>query len=84
MAEVRAEKIALMELKKAEAYVAEVRTEADNQASIIRHNANTRLQVAKDRCSALIKEAEAEAKMSNNMEGMRRHEEKIGAAEVLV
>jgi hypothetical protein len=39
--------------------------------------------VAKDRCSALIKEAEAEAKMSNNMEGMRRHDEKVGAAEVL-
>ena len=40
--------------------------------------------MARDRCSALVLEAEAEAKMSNKMEGLRRHDEKMGAANVLI
>jgi hypothetical protein len=33
--------------------------------------------VAKDRTTALIKESDAEVKQGNNMEGMRRHKEKM-------
>ena len=33
--------------------------------------------MAKDRTTALIKESDAEVKQGNNMEGMRRHKEKM-------
>jgi hypothetical protein len=46
-------------------------------------NAHTRLEVAKTRSAALIKEANAEGANSSKMEGMRRHEEKMEAAKVL-
>ena len=50
---------------------------ADNEAAVIRSEATARLAVAKDRTSALIKESDAEVKQANNMEGMRRHKEKM-------
>lgn len=84
MAKIKSETIALVALKKAEAYKAEHMAFADNEEAIIRSNAETRLESAKNRCQALITESEAESKNSNKMEGIRRHEEKIGAAEALL
>ena len=49
----------------------------------MRSSADARLQVAKDRSAALIKEGAAEAKNSGSMEGMRRHKEKCASADVL-
>ena len=84
LAKLRAETKALVEVKQAEAYKAEAEAEADNEAAIIRDNAQTRLDTARARCAALIKEADAETRNANNMEGIRRHAEKIGAAEALL
>ena len=44
---------------------------------MIKSEAEARLDVAKNRSSALIKEADSELNNSNNMEGMRRHTEKM-------
>ena len=44
---------------------------------MIRTEAEARLEVAKNRSLALIKESDSELNNSNNMEGMRRHTEKL-------
>jgi hypothetical protein len=49
----------------------------DEEVVIIKTEADARLEVAKNRSAALIKEADAELNNSNNMEGMRRHTEKM-------
>ena len=43
----------------------------------MRSNAAARLEVAKNKSSALIKEANSETANSSKMEGMRRHTEKM-------
>jgi len=70
-------------MKEAEAYKEKCHIQADIEAQIIRENANTRLEVAKNKSQALIKEAQAEEKASAPMEGMRRHTEKMKLAEGL-
>jgi hypothetical protein len=50
---------------------------ADTEVAVIRSQAQTRLEVAQKRSKALIKEADSELNNSNNMEGMRRHVEKL-------
>jgi len=57
--------------------------EADNYAVIIRENAEARLKTAQFKSQALIKEASAEEKMAEKLEGMRRHEEKMKLATAL-
>lgn len=51
--------------------------EADNQAAILRIEAEARLSVAKDKSQALMKESAAESAQANAMEGTRRHDEKL-------
>ena len=46
----------------------------------MRSNAAARLEVAKNKSSALIKEANSESSNSAKMEGMRRHTEKMRLA----
>jgi hypothetical protein len=54
--------------------------EADIQSQIITENADARLEVAKNKSQALMKEAAAEGNASAAMEGMRRHKEKMKLA----
>jgi hypothetical protein len=73
----RANANALTIEKKAIAHDESQRISADNEAEIIRAEAEARLDVAKNRTTALIKESNAETNQANNMEGMRRHTEKM-------
>lgn len=63
--------------KESEAYKLEQETIADTAVAVLKSQAQTRLDVAKDTSQALIKEADAESANSNSMEGMRRHTEKM-------
>ena len=83
LAEARSEAFKTKVMKEAEAYKEKCHIQADIEAQIIRENANTRLEVAKNKSQALIKEAQAEEKASAPMEGMRRHTEKMKLAEGL-
>ena len=80
MAKSRAQANATKVLQEAEAYKLKQHTIADNEASIMRSNAQTRLDVAKNKSQALIKESKAESQNSNNMEPMRIHTEKMKLA----
>jgi len=73
----RAKADSIKVLQEAEAYCVKQHAIADNKAQILRSNAATRLEVAKNKSSALIKEANAETNNSSKMEGMRRHKEKM-------
>lgn len=77
MAELRANAFKTKVLMEAEAYKAKCMIEADSKALIIRENAIARLDVAKNKSEALIKEATAEEKAQSSMEGLRRHREKM-------
>ena len=57
--------------------------ESENKAKIIRENAEARLEVAKKKSEALIQEANAEEKAQTNMDGMRRHTEKMKLSSAL-
>jgi hypothetical protein len=70
-------------LMEAEAYKVKCMIEADQKAAIIKENAQSRLEVAKDKSQALIKEAVAEEKAQSSMEGIRRHNEKMALADSL-
>jgi len=70
-------------LKEAEAYKVKCFIEAENKAKIIRSNAEARLEVAKNKSEALIKEATAEEKGAASMENIRRHTEKMKLSESL-
>lgn len=83
LAELRANTFKTKVLMEAEAYKIKCMIEADNKATIIRENAQARLQVAKNKSEALIKEASAEEKAQTSLEGMRRHTEKMTLAESL-
>ena len=80
---VRAEAQATKVLKEAEAYKIKQETLADTSVAIIKSEAEARLEVAQSKSQALIKEADAELGNSNNMEGMRRHVEKIAMNKAL-
>jgi hypothetical protein len=80
LAELRANAFKTKVTKEAEAYKIKCMIEADQKAAIIRENAQARLEVAKNKSEALIKEASAEEKSSANMEGLRRHAEKMKLA----
>ena len=73
----RAEAKATKVTKEAEAYKCEQETLGDTEVAVIQTMAEARLEVAKNRSAALIKEADSELGSSNNMEGMRRHNEKM-------
>ena len=77
LAECRSKAKATMILKEAEAYDKQQRLLADQEANIIKLNANTRLEVAESKGQALEKEANAEMEQSDAMEPMRRHLEKM-------
>lgn len=83
LAELRANAFKTKVLKEAEAYKIKCMIEADNKAKIIRENAQARLDVAKNKSEALIKEAVAEEKAASSMEGVRRHTEKMKLASSL-
>lgn len=70
-------------MKEAEAYAIKMKIEADNEAQIIRNNAQARLNVAKNKSEALIKEATAEEKAASSLEVVRRFEEKMKLAKGL-
>jgi type IV secretory pathway ATPase VirB11/archaellum biosynthesis ATPase len=57
-----------------------MKIEADIEASIIRSNAQARLNVAKNKSEALIKEANAEEKAASSLESVRRFNEKMKLA----
>jgi hypothetical protein len=77
LSEVRAKAKGTKMHKEAEAYKLEQETLANTEVEVLRSQAQTRLDVAKNRSQALIKEADAELAHSNSMEGMRRHTEKM-------
>lgn len=83
LAELRANAFKTKVLKEAEAYRIKCKIEAENKAQIIRDNANARLEVAKNKSEALIKEATAEERAQAAMDGLRRHTEKMKLAEGL-
>ena len=62
---------------KADAYEVENKTIADNEAHIIKIDAKTRLAVAKNKSRGYTIEVQAENKHQNNMEGVRRFDEKM-------
>lgn len=60
--------------------------EADNEADVIRKNADARLEVAKDKTKALVIESVQESNQQGNMAATRKHTEKMklnSALEVL-
>ena len=83
LAQIRAEKIQTETIKQAESYKAEQEALADNESKIIKEQAQTRLQVAKLKCEALIKESQAETTNSEHMQGMRSHTEKMALQDEL-
>jgi uncharacterized membrane protein YqiK len=83
LAELRANAFKTKVLKEAEAYKIKCMIEAENKARITRENAEARLEVAKAKSEALIREATAEEKAQANMEGLRRHSEKMKLADGL-
>lgn len=82
-AEARARAVEATVIKEAEAFVIKQHIYADTQANILRENADARLQVAKDKSTALIKESQAEQQNSSKMEGLRRFTEKMALADSL-
>jgi len=83
LAEARAKSEATAILKKAEAYRDAHHIATETKVQIITSEAEARLSVAENKCQALSKEADAEMANSNNMEGMRRHTEKLKMADSL-
>jgi hypothetical protein len=83
IAEMRAQAVATTVLKKAEAYEQQQHLIADNRVAIIKKNAEARLEVAKSKSQALIKEAEAESQNSNNLDSVRKFTEKARMQEAL-
>lgn len=83
LAEIRSQAFEAKVLKEAEAYKTKMHTEADIKAQIIKENAEARLAVAKDKGTAMIKEASAEERAQSGLEGTRRHDEKMKLADSL-
>ena len=83
LADLRSRAKAKKVLKEAEAHKMEQQDLADTEAAIIRLNAQARLDVAKNRTAALIKESVAETAQSNNLEPKRRHDEKLHMVDAL-
>lgn len=83
LAEARSKAYETKVIKEAQAYKERVTIEADNAAQIIREDAQARLDVAKAKSQAWIREAQAEERAAAAMEGMRRHEEKMQLAEAM-
>ena len=83
LAERRAQKKATEILKAAEAYKEQHHIHTDTQVQIIKSNAEARLAVAESKCEALTKEANAESQNSEQMEGLRKHNEKLKMAKTL-
>ena len=79
----RAEAKATKVLKEAEAYKQGQEILADTEVAVIQSESKARLDVAMKKSQALIKEADAELNSSNNMEGMRRHTEKMAMNKAL-
>ena len=73
LAELRSKTKAMIIIKEAEAYKEKMHQEADAETKIIHDNAESRLEVAKSKCKALIKESESEVEQQENMVGQRRH-----------
>mmetsp|Transcript_4395 Transcript_4395/g.7449 ORF Transcript_4395/g.7449 Transcript_4395/m.7449 type:complete len:384 (-) Transcript_4395:74-1225(-) len=83
LAEARAKAKATTITKQAEAYFEQQKINADNEASIIRENAQARLEVAQGKSEALIKEANAEESHAPNMDQLRKFAEKLKLQEAL-
>ena len=77
MAELRSKAQAITILKEAESYKEQQEIIADTEAKIIRENAEARLEVAKSKSAALIKEASAEKNNAQHMQPQRKHTEKM-------
>lgn len=60
-------------IKESDAYKMQQEIIADTEAQIIRENAQSRLEVAKQKSAALIKEADAESSNADHMQPQRKH-----------
>lgn len=68
-------------LSEAKAYAESIKIAADNQAKILKMEAENRLEAAKLRTQALILEADAEGANAQNLDNKRRHEQRMKLAE---
>ena len=81
MAKLRAESIATHKTREAEAYKTKIHALTDNEAEIIKNNAEARLEIVRNKAQALIKEAAAEETNADSVEGIRRHTEQMTLAD---
>jgi len=83
LAEARSNAYKTKVMKEAEAYKIQQEIEADNTARMIKENAQARLKTAQSKTKALTRESQAEEKVSDKLEAVRRHTEKMALANAL-